>query len=319
MSIIQADNFNLFSPLQLTNAQQAKVKKIWGTYDLFPERSSNEYLCKEQNKFILEELNALGITKITQELFDKQTLIYQKQLIESINVPIDTIEHIQKYLNKYPKSGLHFKILENNSIIENCISEVDWLPNVIGNRNDFIYLNVIVHNNIVWLVISELTTIKNVVEIGIDDYFQKNDIFLPKNRLVDILMNVNFIDEIFLNWKHLYSGRRQLCLNNYQFINVDIGNMLIFLYRLSKKLELLDLENNIVFETYDPRITKNEIVSEWYKEDSVLLQEDILEVNSNEFYNSFKKFNMKLTPDLRKELIQRYGNTLYTILNDYGV
>ena len=72
-----------------------------------------------------------------------------------------------------------------------------------------------------------------------------------------------------------------------------------------------DCKKDIVFYTYDPRLTGKQIQTE------VPLNETTEMLSGHEFNLTTRYYrNCSLTPENRSTLIKRYGNCLYTIIND---
>ena len=72
-----------------------------------------------------------------------------------------------------------------------------------------------------------------------------------------------------------------------------------------------DCKKDIVFYTYDPRLTGKQIQTE------VPLNETTEMLSGHEFNLTTRYYrNCSLTPENRSALIKRYGNCLYTIIND---
>ena len=94
---------------------------------------------------------------------------------------------------------------------------------------------------------------------------------------------------------------------------MNIIAMVLFLNlqeEFAKKVRA-DCENNIMFYTYDPRLTEKKIETEYP------LNETTEMLSAHEFNLNTRYYrNYKLTIENRSALIKRYGNCLYTIIND---
>ena len=326
-------NFNFYSPINLTVSMQTKIAKLWRGYDLYPQRGGNEVLNKENNEAILQEIASLGVSKITQNSVNTETLLFDISTLDSsfnenyenLVISKEAKDHIVDYLNKYPLSGIWVKIDETKPI-DSAIVEIDWLPNQIlgtASQMDKVFTNVIRYQDIVYVtqhvLINNKPIINKIFNLANWEYFRKNDLFLPKDKMINLLYNMKYIDDIYFSWRKLYMGRRKMVKLPFQ--TFEFGNFLIFLYNMSERLTQLQeyLSNSILLETYDPRVLGINVSSESYNNDPTLLEQDINDdLQCNEFFDSFKRFEgYQLTHDNRLQLLQRYGNTIYTFINDY--
>lgn len=134
------------------------------------------------------------------------------------------------------------------------------------------------------------------------------------------IQNINGLYSEFIDFQKLtqifsstYNGRKYLCSGVAVNKNMNLIAMVLFLNlqeEFAKKVKD-DCKKDIVFYTYDPRLTGKQITTE------VSLNETTEMLSAHEFNLTTRYYrNCLLTPENRGALIKRYGNCLYTIIND---
>ena len=130
------------------------------------------------------------------------------------------------------------------------------------------------------------------------------------NGLYSEVIDLQKLTQLFSS---TYNGRKYLCSGVAINKNMNIIAMVLFLNlqeEFAKKVRQ-DCENNIMFYTYDPRLTGKKIETEYP------LNETTEMLSAHEFNLNTRYYrNYKLTIENRSALIKRYGNCLYTIIND---
>ena len=130
------------------------------------------------------------------------------------------------------------------------------------------------------------------------------------NGLYSEVIDLQKLTQLFSS---TYNGRKYLCSGVAVNKQMNIIAMILFLNlqeEFARKVKE-DCKKDIVFYTYDPRLTGKQIQTE------VPLNETTEMLSGHEFNLTTRYYrNCSLTPENRSALIKRYGNCLYTIIND---
>ena len=130
------------------------------------------------------------------------------------------------------------------------------------------------------------------------------------NGLYSEVIDLQKLTQLFSS---TYNGRKYLCSGVAVNKQMNIIAMILFLNlqeEFARKVKE-DCKKDIVFYTYDPRLTGKQIQTE------IPLNETTEMLSGHEFNLTTRYYrNCSLTPENRSALIKRYGNCLYTIIND---
>ena len=130
------------------------------------------------------------------------------------------------------------------------------------------------------------------------------------NGLYSEVIDLQKLTQLFSS---TYNGRKYLCSGVAVNKQMNIIAMILFLNlqeEFARKVKE-DCKKDIVFYTYDPRLTGKQIQTE------VPLNETTEMLSGHEFNLTTRYYrNCTLNAENRNALIKRYGNCLYTIIND---
>ena len=130
------------------------------------------------------------------------------------------------------------------------------------------------------------------------------------NGLYSEVIDLQKLTQLFSS---TYNGRKYLCSGVAVNKQMNVIAMVLFLNlqeEFARKVKE-DCKKDIVFYTYDPRLTGKQIQTE------VPLNETTEMLSGHEFNLTTRYYrNCQLNAENRNALIKRYGNCLYTIIND---
>ena len=309
---------------------------------------------QEQNASIILKLGEMGVFKIEAETFGvlEDWLIvmdwYPQLFIKD--------EDIYKHLEEFPNVGFSFYIENDQIKLFDWLPNtvVAGLYNGKERYQLFTMTTDIQGTSQVWMILTKNGIIVEKFFVGekrfftIEDSEKTNDLKVIEN--LDDLDNIDGIDGIDsidfvdfveeksssgkIKWiqninglysevidlqkltqlfSSTYNGRKYLCSGVAVNKQMNIIAMILFLNlqeEFARKVKE-DCKKDIVFYTYDPRLTGKQIQTE------VPLNETTEMLSAHEFNLTTRYYrNCSLTPENRSALIKRYGNCLYTIIND---
>lgn len=345
------DQFYLNHYTGLSETQKSEITKLFNNFDRFThiiDDANSRARSQEQNASIILKLGEMGVFKIEAETFG----VLEDWLNVEDWYPQLFIkdEDIYKHLEEFPNVGFSFYI-ENDQI-----KLFDWLPNTVvaglytskERYQLFTMTTDIQGTSQVWMILTKNGTIIEKFFVGekrfftIDDSEKTDDLKVIEN--LDDLDNFDSIDSTDfseersssgkIKWiqninglysevidlqkltqlfSSTYNGRKYLCSGVAVNKQMNIIAMILFLNlqeEFARKVKE-DCKKDIVFYTYDPRLTGKQITTE------VSLNETTEMLSAHEFNLTTRYYrNCSLTPENRSALIKRYGNCLYTIIND---
>ena len=309
---------------------------------------------QEQNASIILKLGEIGVFKIEAETFGvlEDWLIvmdwYPHLFIKD--------EDIYKHLEEFPNVGFSFYVENDQIKLFDWLPNtvVAGLYNGKERYQLFTMTTDIQGTSQVWMILTKNGIIVEKFFVGekrfftIEDSEKTNDLKVIEN--LDDLDNIDNIDGIDgidsidfveeksssgkIKWiqninglysevidlqkltqlfSSTYNGRKYLCSGVAVNKQMNIIAMILFLNlqeEFARKVKE-DCKKDIVFYTYDPRLTGKQIQTE------VPLNETTEMLSGHEFNLTTRYYrNCSLTPENRSALIKRYGNCLYTIIND---
>lgn len=309
---------------------------------------------QEQNASIILKLGEMGVFKIEAETFGvlEDWLIvmdwYPHLFIKD--------EDIYKHLEEFPNVGFSFYVENDQIKLFDWLPNtvVAGLYNGKERYQLFTMTTDIQGTSQVWMILTKNGIIVEKFFVGekrfftIEDSEKTNDLKVIEN--LDDLDNIDNIDGIDgidsidfveeksssgkIKWiqninglysevidlqkltqlfSSTYNGRKYLCSGVAVNKQMNIIAMILFLNlqeEFARKVKE-DCKKDIVFYTYDPRLTGKQIQTE------VPLNETTEMLSGHEFNLTTRYYrNCSLTPENRSALIKRYGNCLYTIIND---
>ena len=342
------DQFYLNHYTGLSETQKSEITKLFNNFDRFThmiDDANSRARSQEQNASIILKLGEMGVFKIEAETFG---------VLEDWLIVMDWYPHlfikdedIYKHLEEFPNVGFSFYI-ENDQI-----KLFDWLPNTVvaGLYNGkeryqlFTMTTDIQGTSQVWMILTKNGIIVEKFFVGekrfftIEDSEKTNDLKVIENLDdLDSIDDIDFVEEKSSSGKikwiqninglysevidlqkltqlfsSTYNGRKYLCSGVAVNKQMNIIAMVLFLNlqeEFARKVKE-DCKKDIVFYTYDPRLTGKQIQTE------VPLNETTEMLSGHEFNLTTRYYrNCSLTPENRSALIKRYGNCLYTIIND---
>lgn len=345
------DQFYLNHYTGLSETQKSEITKLFNNFDRFThmiDDANSRARSQEQNASIILKLGEMGVFKIEAETFG----VLEDWLNVEDWYPHLFIkdEDIYKHLEEFPNVGFSFYI-ENDQI-----KLFDWLPNTVvaGLYNGkeryqlFTMTTDIQGTSQVWMILTKNGIIVEKFFVGekrfftIDDSEKTDDLKVIEN--LDDLDNFDSIDSTDfseersssgkIKWiqninglysevidlqkltqlfSSTYNGRKYLCSGVAVNKQMNIIAMVLFLNlqeEFARKVKE-DCKKDIVFYTYDPRLTGKQITTE------VSLNETTEMLSAHEFNLTTRYYrNCTLNTENRNALIKRYGNCLYTIIND---
>lgn len=345
------DQFYLNYYTGLSETQKSEITKLFNNFDRFThmiDDANSRARSQEQNASIILKLGEMGVFKIEAETFG----VLEDWLNVEDWYPQLFIkdEDIYKHLEEFPNVGFSFYI-ENDQI-----KLFDWLPNTVvaGLYNGkeryqlFTMTTDIQGTSQVWMILTKNGIIVEKFFVGekrfftIEDSEKANDLKVIEN--LDDLDNFDSIDSTDfseersssgkIKWiqninglysevidlqkltqlfSSTYNGRKYLCSGVAVNKQMNIIAMVLFLNlqeEFARKVKE-DCKKDIVFYTYDPRLTGKQIQTE------VPLNETTEMLSGHEFNLTTRYYrNCILNAENRNALIKRYGNCLYTIIND---
>ena len=342
------DQFYLNHYTGLSETQKSEITKLFNNFDRFThmiDDANSRARSQEQNASIILKLGEMGVFKIEAETFG----VLEDWLNVEDWYPQLFIkdEDIYKHLEEFPNVGFSFYI-ENDQI-----KLFDWLPNTVvaGLYNGkeryqlFTMTTDIQGTSQVWMILTKNGIIVEKFFVGekrfftIEDSEKTNDLKVIENLDdLDSIDDIDFVEEKSSSGKikwiqninglysevidlqkltqlfsSTYNGRKYLCSGVAVNKQMNIIAMILFLNlqeEFARKVKE-DCKKDIVFYTYDPRLTGKQIQTE------VPLNETTEMLSGHEFNLTTRYYrNCSLTPENRSALIKRYGNCLYTIIND---
>lgn len=348
------DQFYLNHYTGLSETQKSEITKLFNNFDRFThmiDDANSRARSQEQNASIILKLGEMGVFKIEAETFG----VLEDWLIVMDWYPHLFIkdEDIYKHLEEFPNVGFSFYV-ENDQIklfdwLPNTV--VAGLYNGKERYQLFTMTTDIQGTSQVWMILTKNGIIVEKFFVGekrfftIEDSEKTNDLKVIEN--LDDLDNIDNIDGIDsidfveeksssgkIKWiqninglysevidlqkltqlfSSTYNGRKYLCSGVAVNKQMNIIAMILFLNlqeEFARKVKE-DCKKDIVFYTYDPRLTGKQIQTE------VPLNETTEMLSGHEFNLTTRYYrNCSLTPENRSALIKRYGNCLYTIIND---
>lgn len=345
------DQFYLNYYTGLSETQKSEITKLFNNFDRFThmiDDANSRARSQEQNASIILKLGEMGVFKIEAETFG----VLEDWLNVADWYPQLFIkdEDIYKHLEEFPNVGFSFYV-ENDQI-----KLFDWLPNTVvaGLYNGkeryqlFTMTTDIQGTSQVWMILTKNGIIVEKFFVGekrfftIEDSEKTNDLKVIEN--LDDLDNFDSIDSTDfseersssgkIKWiqninglysevidlqkltqlfSSTYNGRKYLCSGVAVNKQMNIIAMVLFLNlqeEFARKVKE-DCKKDIVFYTYDPRLTGKQITTE------VSLNETTEMLSAHEFNLTTRYYrNCILNAENRNALIKRYGNCLYTIIND---
>ena len=342
------DQFYLNHYTGLSETQKSEITKLFNNFDRFThmiDDTNSRARSQEQNASIILKLGEMGVFKIEAETFG----VLEDWLNVADWYPQLFIkdEDIYKHLEEFPNVGFSFYI-ENDQI-----KLFDWLPNsvVAGLYNGkeryqlFTMTTEVQGLSQVWMILTKSGTIVEKFFVGekrfftIEDSEKTNDLKVIENLDdLDSIDDIDFVEEKSSSGKikwiqninglysevidlqkltqlfsSTYNGRKYLCSGVAVNKQMNIIAMVLFLNlqeEFARKVKE-DCKKDIVFYTYDPRLTGKQIQTE------VPLNETTEMLSAHEFNLTTRYYrNCQLNTENRNALIKRYGNCLYTIIND---
>lgn len=345
------DQFYLNHYTGLSETQKSEITKLFNNFDRFThmiDDANSRARSQEQNASIILKLGEMGVFKIEAETFG----VLEDWLNVEDWYPQLFIkdEDIYKHLEEFPNVGFSFYV-ENDQI-----KLFDWLPNTVvaglytskERYQLFTMTTDIQGTSQVWMILTKNGTIVEKFFVGekrfftIEDSEKTNDLKVIEN--LDDLDNFDSIDSTDfseersssgkIKWiqninglysevidlqkltqlfSSTYNGRKYLCSGVAVNKQMNIIAMVLFLNlqeEFARKVKE-DCKKDIVFYTYDPRLTGKQITTE------VSLNETTEMLSAHEFNLTTRYYrNCTLNTENRNALIKRYGNCLYTIIND---
>ena len=345
------DQFYLNHYTGLSETQKSEITKLFNNFDRFThmiDDANSRARSQEQNASIILKLGEMGVFKIEAETFG----VLEDWLNVEDWYPQLFIkdEDIYKHLEEFPNVGFSFYI-ENDQI-----KLFDWLPNTVvaglytskERYQLFTMTTDIQGTSQVWMILTKNGIIVEKFFVGekrfftIEDSEKANDLKVIEN--LDDLDNFDSIDSTDfseersssgkIKWiqninglysevidlqkltqlfSSTYNGRKYLCSGVAVNKQMNIIAMVLFLNlqeEFARKVKE-DCKKDIVFYTYDPRLTGKQIQTE------VPLNETTEMLSAHEFNLTTRYYrNCILNAENRNALIKRYGNCLYTIIND---
>ena len=345
------DQFYLNHYTGLSETQKSEITKLFNNFDRFThiiDDANSRARSQEQNASIILKLGEMGVFKIEAETFG----VLEDWLNVADWYPQLFIkdEDIYKHLEEFPNVGFSFYV-ENDQI-----KLFDWLPNTVvaglytskERYQLFTMTTDIQGTSQVWMILTKNGTIIEKFFVGekrfftIDDSEKTDDLKVIEN--LDDLDNFDSIDSTDfseersssgkIKWiqninglysevidlqkltqlfSSTYNGRKYLCSGVAVNKQMNIIAMILFLNlqeEFARKVKE-DCKKDIVFYTYDPRLTGKQIQTE------VPLNETTEMLSGHEFNLTTRYYrNCPLNVENRNALIKRYGNCLYTIIND---
>lgn len=346
------DQFYLNHYTGLSETQKSEITKLFNNFDRFThmiDDANSRARSQEQNASIILKLGEMGVFKIEAETFG----VLEDWLNVEDWYPQLFIkdEDIYKHLEEFPNVGFSFYI-ENDQI-----KLFDWLPNTVvaglytskERYQLFTMTTDIQGTSQVWMILTKNGTIIEKFFVGekrfftIEDSEKTNDLKVIEN--LDDLDNFDSIDSTDfseersssgkIKWiqninglysevidlqkltqlfSSTYNGRKYLCSGVAVNKQMNVIAMVLFLNlqeEFARKVKE-DCKKDIVFYTYDPRLTGKQITTE------VSLNETTEMLSAHEFNLTTRYYrNCILNAENRNALIKRYGNCLYTIINDF--
>lgn len=342
------DQFYLNHYTGLSETQKSEITKLFNNFDRFThmiDDANSRARSQEQNASIILKLGEMGVFKIEAETFG----VLEDWLNVEDWYPQLFIkdEDIYKHLEEFPNVGFSFYI-ENDQI-----KLFDWLPNTVvaGLYNGkeryqlFTMTTDIQGTSQVWMILTKNGIIVEKFFVGekrfftIDDSEKTDDLKVIENLDdLDSIDDIDFVEEKSSSGKikwiqninglysevidlqkltqlfsSTYNGRKYLCSGVAVNKQMNIIAMVLFLNlqeEFARKVKE-DCKKDIVFYTYDPRLTGKQIQTE------VPLNETTEMLSGHEFNLTTRYYrNCQLNTENRNALIKRYGNCLYTIIND---
>lgn len=345
------EQFHLNHYTGLSETQKSEILRLFKNFDRFThmiDDANSKARAQEENASIVLKLGEMGVFKIEAETFG----VLEDWLNVADWYPHLFIkdEDIYKHLEEFPNVGFSFYI-ENDQI-----KLFDWLPNtaVAGlyngkERYQLFTLTVDIQGlSQVWMVltknkvivekffvgekrfftiedsekIDDLKVIENLDDLDDIDNTDNTDSIVEKSSSGKIkwIQNINGLYSEVIDLQKLtqlfsstYNGRKYLCSGVAVNKNMNIIALVLFLNlqeEFAKKVKE-DCKKDIVFYTYDPRLTGKQIQTE------VPLNETTEMLSGHEFNLTTRYYrNCTLNAENRSALIKRYGNCLYTIIND---
>jgi hypothetical protein len=345
------DQFYLNHYTGLSETQKSEITKLFNNFDRFThmiDDANSRARSQEQNASIILKLGEMGVFKIEAETFG----VLEDWLNVEDWYPQLFIkdEDIYKHLEEFPNVGFSFYV-ENDQI-----KLFDWLPNTVvaglytskERYQLFTMTTDIQGTSQVWMILTKNGTIIEKFFVGekrfftIEDSEKANDLKVIEN--LDDLDNFDSIDSTDfseersssgkIKWiqninglysevidlqkltqlfSSTYNGRKYLCSGVAVNKQMNVIAMVLFLNlqeEFARKVKE-DCKKDIVFYTYDPRLTGKQITTE------VSLNETTEMLSAHEFNLTTRYYrNCQLNTENRNALIKRYGNCLYTIIND---
>ena len=346
------DQFYLNYYTGLSETQKSEITKLFNNFDRFThmiDDANSRARSQEQNASIILKLGEMGVFKIEAETFG----VLEDWLNVEDWYPQLFIkdEDIYKHLEEFPNVGFSFYV-ENDQI-----KLFDWLPNTVvaglytskERYQLFTMTTDIQGTSQVWMILTKNGIIVEKFFVGekrfftIEDSEKANDLKVIEN--LDDLDNFDSIDSTDfseersssgkIKWiqninglysevidlqkltqlfSSTYNGRKYLCSGVAVNKQMNIIAMVLFLNlqeEFARKVKE-DCKKDIVFYTYDPRLTGKQIQTE------VPLNETTEMLSGHEFNLTTRYYrNCILNAENRNALIKRYGNCLYTIINDF--
>ena len=343
------DQFYLNHYTGLSETQKSEITKLFNNFDRFThmiDDANSRARSQEQNASIILKLGEMGVFKIEAETFG----VLEDWLNVADWYPQLFIkdEDIYKHLEEFPNVGFSFYI-ENDQI-----KLFDWLPNTVvaglytskERYQLFTMTTDIQGTSQVWMILTKNGTIVEKFFVGekrfftIEDSEKANDLKVIEN-LDDLddfdnmeyteeksssgkikwIQNINGLYSEVIDLQKLtqlfsstYNGRKYLCSGVAVNKQMNVIAMVLFLNlqeEFARKVKE-DCKKDIVFYTYDPRLTGKQIQTE------VPLNETTEMLSGHEFNLTTRYYrNCPLNVENRNALIKRYGNCLYTIINDF--
>ena len=348
------DQFYLNHYTGLSETQKSEITKLFNNFDRFThmiDDANSRARSQEQNASIILKFGEMGVFKIEAETFG----VLEDWLIVMDWYPHLFIkdEDIYKHLEEFPNVGFSFYV-ENDQIklfdwLPNTV--VAGLYNGKERYQLFTMTTDIQGTSQVWMILTKNGIIVEKFFVGekrfftIEDSEKTNDLKVIENLddldnfdSIDGIDSIDFVEEKSSSGKikwiqninglysevidlqkltqlfsSTYNGRKYLCSGVAVNKQMNIIAMILFLNlqeEFARKVKE-DCKKDIVFYTYDPRLTGKQIQTE------VPLNETTEMLSGHEFNLTTRYYrNCSLTPENRSALIKRYGNCLYTIIND---
>ena len=346
------DQFYLNHYTGLSETQKSEITKLFNNFDRFThmiDDANSRARSQEQNASIILKLGEMGVFKIEAETFG----VLEDWLNVADWYPQLFIkdEDIYKHLEEFPNVGFSFYI-ENDQI-----KLFDWLPNTIvaglytsKERYQLFTMTTDIQGIFqVWMILTKNGIIVEKFFVGEKRFFtiedsEKTDNLKVIENLDDLddfdsidstdfseersssgkikwIQNINGLYSEVIDLQKLtqlfsstYNGRKYLCSGVAVNKQMNIIAMILFLNlqeEFARKVKE-DCKKDIVFYTYDPRLTGKQITTE------VSLNETTEMLSAHEFNLTTRYYrNCQLNTENRNALIKRYGNCLYTIINDF--